>query len=91
MVVVLGQVLRQLEASEVVARRDPPSHPGVLQLDQVPVCRAAWQLRECIGDVGDAHRVAATGQVLDEGSSSCGVALADASEPGLDERVKFFG
>src|SRR5579875_3195075 len=53
-VVVLGQVLGQLEAGELVVGAHAPDNPGLLQVHQVTVGGAAGQLGRQRGDVADA-------------------------------------
>ena len=48
MVVVLGEVLGQLEARELVVGRDAPHHAGGLEVDQVAVGGAARQLGQAV-------------------------------------------
>ena len=67
MVVVLGQVLGQLEAGELVAGRDAADEAGGLQVGQVAVGGAPGQIGESVGDVADADRVTGVTEQLDDG------------------------
>ena len=84
-VVVLGQILGQLEAGELVVGRDAPHDTGTLEVDKVPVGGAPRDLRKLRRDVGDAHRVAQRRQELHERPPAGGVALVDAAQPDLDD------
>ena len=66
-VVMLGEVLGQLEAGELIAGGDPPDEPGGLQVGQVPVGGAARQAGQALGDVTDADRVAGADEQVDDG------------------------
>lgn len=86
-VVMFGEVLGQLEARELVTRRDPAHHSGALQVNEVPVGRAAGELRQAVSDVTDADRVAGVGQELDKSAAPRGVPQVRSSQPGLDQLV----
>jgi hypothetical protein len=77
--VVLGEVLGELEPSELVAGCHSPDEPGRLQVDEVPVGRAAGELGKPPGDVTDADRVARAREQLDDGAPTGRVALIDAA------------
>ena len=85
---VLGQILRQLEPSELVLGRNPPDHPCTLKVDEVPIRRAPRHLRKLGGDVRNAHRMAARGQQLDDRPPAGGIALVGTPEPHLDQLVQ---
>jgi len=90
MVVVLGEILRQLEPCEVVVGGDPPHDPGCLKVDQMAVRGAPRQVRPPIGYVADAHRVTRAHEHLDDRAPSRGVALVDTSQSALDHTVQVF-
>ncbi len=81
-VVVMGtaEVLRQLEAAQVVASGDAPGHPGVAEHGQVPVGGALGHPRRVGKDLGDGDGAARQGHRLHQGPPAGGVALADRSQ-----------
>jgi len=89
--VVLGEFLGQLEAGELVVGGDPPDEPCGVQIDQVPVRRAAWQVREPLGNVADADGMAGADKQVDNRPPPGGVALIDPAQPALDLAVHVAG
>ena len=87
-VVVLGDVLGQFEAGELVVGRDAPHDPDLLQVDEVAVRGAAREPWCQLGDVTDAHRVARPGKYLDDLAPAAGVPLGDLPEPLLYQAVQ---
>ena len=62
----LGQVLGELEAGELVAGRDAADDPGGLQVDEMTVGGAARQVRQAAGDLPDADGVVRAGEQADD-------------------------
>jgi hypothetical protein len=87
-VVVLGQVLRQLEARELVMRRDPPYESRRFEVDEVSVGGAAWEIRDPFCDLGNAHWLADADEKFDDRPSAMGIALIGSSESCLNHCVK---
>ena len=88
MVMVLGQILGELEPGELVAGRDPPDQAGGLQVRQMPVGRAARQIRQALGDVANAHGMATAEQELNDGAPAAGIALIDPPQAPLGDAVQ---
>jgi hypothetical protein len=80
-VVMLGEVLGQLKASELVVGGDAPHHAGDLKVDKVAVGRTARHAWKASGDVTDADRMTGSEEQVDDRPSACGVALLDPPEP----------
>src|SRR5215472_15468042 len=91
MMVVLGQILGELEAGELIVGGDPPDQPGGLEVDQVPVGGAAGQVGQAFGDVADAHRVPRADQQLDDRAASRGVPLIYPAQAALGRVMQFAG
>jgi hypothetical protein len=87
-VVVLGELLRQLVAGELVIGRDPPDHPRYLQVEKVAIGRTAWQIGQSVGDVPDADRVSDIDEKSDDGSSTGCVPLVGATKSVFDDIVQ---
>ena len=85
--VVVGQVLRQLEARHVVDRWQPPHDPAALEDRQVAVERALGLVGAQLQQLGDAHGTPGAEQALHEVAPAGRVALAGATEPLEDEVV----
>ena len=90
-VVVLGEVLGKLEASELVIGGDAPNEPGDLQVEEMAVRRAARQVREPPGDVTDTDGVACTREQIDAGSPAGRVPLIDAAKASFGQVVQRIG
>jgi len=90
-VVVLGEILGELEAGEVVTGGDTADQPGTLEVNEMTVGGATGQLWEPPGDVADADRVAGAGEYLDDGTAPAGVALLDSTEASLRQVVQGIG
>jgi len=88
---VLGEILGELEPSKLVACCHSPDEPGCLQVDEVPVCRTAGELREPPGDVTDADRVACACEQLDDGAPAGRVALIDVAKARFGQVVQTIG
>jgi hypothetical protein len=89
MVVMLGEVLRQLEPAEFVVTGDPVDDTGILKVHEVTVRRASGELWQPPGDVGDAHRPPGGQKQLDQRSLAVGVALIGSSQAHTDKFVYF--
>jgi hypothetical protein len=89
--VMLGQVLGELETGELVTTCDAPDDSRNLEIDEMPVCRAAGKRREAIRYVPDAHGTSRSHQQLDDRSPAGGVALVDAAQTRLDQAVQLIG
>jgi hypothetical protein len=74
-VVVLGEVLGQLEAGELVARDDAVDHTGALEDPEVPVRRALGEVTGGPEQLGEGDRPLGLLQRLDERAPVGGVAL----------------
>ncbi len=74
-VVVLGQVLGQLEAGELVARDDAVHDAGALEDAEVAVGRALGQVTGGAEQLGEGDRPVGALERLDEGAAIGGVAL----------------
>jgi hypothetical protein len=85
MVMVLGEVLGQFEAGELIAGGNAADDPGTLEIDEMPVRRASRHAGELRGDVGDTDRMAIGRQELDDRPSARGVALIHAPEAELHQ------
>jgi hypothetical protein len=85
MMMVLGQVLGELESSELVFGSDPSDNPRALEIHEVPICRAPRDIGELRAYVRDADRMADGGQQLDHRSAATGVALINPTKTHLDE------
>lgn len=81
MVVVLGEILRQLETGEVVMGHYPAHHPGGLEVDEVAVSGAAGQIGEATGDLGDTDGVTRRSEQGDDGAPSRRVTLVRPAQP----------
>jgi hypothetical protein len=86
-VVVLSDVFGQLKAKVVVVCRDSPDDTSLLQVNEVPVGRAARQPRRALCNIFDAHRVTSVGQQLNNLTTPVGIALRDQSQPLLHQAV----
>jgi hypothetical protein len=87
-VVMVGEVLGELEARELVAGGDAPHHAGALEVGEVAVGRAARHVGDVVGDVGDAGRVAQGGEQFDDRLAPGGVALVHAAQMDFDQFVQ---
>ena len=87
-VVVLGELLRQLVAGELVIGRDPSDHPRYLQVEKVAIGRTAWQIGQSVGDVPDADRESDIDEKSDDGSSTGCVPLVGATKSVFDDIVQ---
>lgn len=87
-VVVLGELLGQLVASELVIGRDPPHHPGDLKVEEVTVGGTARKIGQSIGDIPDADGMTGVDQQADDGSAAGCVALIGPAKPVLDDIVQ---
>ncbi len=56
--VMFRQIFCELESCELVARGDSPDHAGSLEIAQMTVGRASWDVGHSGFDVRQAHRVA---------------------------------
>ncbi len=88
-VMVFGQVLRELETCELVAAGHTSDDTCDLEVHEMPVGRAAGKRRETIGNVPDAHGPARAYEHLDDGAPAGCVPLIDATESGLHQAVQF--
>jgi len=80
MMVVLGEILGELETSELVVGRHSPHEAGALEVDEVAIGRAARKLRQLAGDVTDADGVPGGGEQLDDSAPAGRVSLIDAAK-----------
>jgi hypothetical protein len=88
MVVVLGEILGELESSELVVGCDAPYEPGGLEVDEVPVSGAPGEIGETLCDVSDADGMAGAHEHLDDCAPATRVALVDPAQASLDHGVK---
>jgi hypothetical protein len=88
---VLGEVLGELEAGELVVGGHAPDDAGRLQVGQVPVGGATGQLGKALGDVADADRVTGADQQVDDGPPPGGVALVHPAQAVFDHAMQVAG
>ncbi len=65
-VVMLGEILGKLEASEIVVGSYAPDKAKGLQVRQVTVGRAGWKIGKTVCDIADAHRMAGIDEEVDD-------------------------
>ena len=90
-VVVLGEVLGELVARELVARDDAPHDAGRVEHGEVAVRGALGQPAIAVEELGDGEGPIGGVQRIDERPPVAGVALAVAAQPGGDGVVQVGG
>jgi regulator of sirC expression with transglutaminase-like and TPR domain len=81
MVVVPGQVFRELPARELAGAEHPVDDPGVFEHDQVPVDGALREALPAVEDLGDRERPRRVRERVDEGFAVGSEPLPDAAQP----------
>ncbi len=85
-VVMAGQILRELVSRELVVRDDPVHDAGLFQHDEVAVHRALREPRPLGEDLGDRERPVGGRQHLEQGHAAGGEALAQPPQAWLRDR-----
>jgi len=85
--VVLGQLLRQLEAGELGGGDEPVDEPSGLEHGDAPVCGTLGQLASPLQELGEGQRAAGVVERLDDRPVVAGVALALTAQPSVGDRV----
>lgn len=87
---VMGQILRQLKASELVAGGNSSNHARSLKIGEMTIGGTPRNVGIRVRNVRNAHRVAERCQQFDNGATTRGVSLIDSSKMYFNEFVKIF-
>ncbi len=90
MVVVVEEVFRQFESSELVAGRDSTKDSRSVEIRKMSIGRTPRDLGHPRFDVRDAERMIGGGQQFHHGSATGGVALVDPAKQYLNKFVEVF-
>ncbi len=73
MVVMFGEIFRELKSCEVVIGRHTSYGPHALEVDKMSIRRTSRNVRKFPVDVGDARGLAAAQKEFDDGAAPRGV------------------